>query len=386
MLVRLPRKVYFYITSNLNRILMLLAIYFAIGVLAADCTGGAAENQCTSGKCESVGDAQICTSCVAGNVPINGKCVAKDGVKTKCTTAASDGTEASDQTCKKCLLETFMYQGGCYETTAAPGKAMCTKAAAGLCTAAAVGYFVPTGAVNTEQSVVACDDTTGVTIAAISGKYKGVQNCMTCVTSDAAPGARADTVATCTRCKDQQYLKENACVADASQCTTGYAAKKDDTNGNKCLACTDQSNGGAANCAECSYDSANTRLKCTKCDADKYLKTAADGTTTCETTCPEGYFGHTATGGLKTCQSCATEATLDPAVTGIPGCTQCTYADSTLKCTACGSGYKLEGEACVPAGTNLSTGAIAGISVAAVVVVGGLVGFLCWWFICRGKA
>ena len=36
--------------------------------------------------------------------------------------------------------------------------------------------------------------------------------------------------------------------------------------------------------------------------------------------------------------------------------------------------------------TGLSTGAIAGISVAAVVVVGGLVGFLCWWFICRGKA
>ncbi|ESU43409.1 Hypothetical protein GSB_153417, partial [Giardia duodenalis] len=34
----------------------------------------------------------------------------------------------------------------------------------------------------------------------------------------------------------------------------------------------------------------------------------------------------------------------------------------------------------------LSTGAIAGISVAAVVVVGGLVGFLCWWFVCRGKA
>lgn len=36
--------------------------------------------------------------------------------------------------------------------------------------------------------------------------------------------------------------------------------------------------------------------------------------------------------------------------------------------------------------TGLSTGAIAGISVAAVVVVGGLVGFLCWWFVCRGKA
>eukprot|EP00701_Giardia_intestinalis_P004457 XP_001708281.1 Hypothetical protein GL50803_116201 [Giardia lamblia ATCC 50803] len=36
--------------------------------------------------------------------------------------------------------------------------------------------------------------------------------------------------------------------------------------------------------------------------------------------------------------------------------------------------------------SGLSTGAIAGISVAVIVVVGGLVGFLCWWFICRGKA
>ncbi|ESU43654.1 Variant-specific surface protein, partial [Giardia duodenalis] len=55
-------------------------------------------------------------------------------------------------------------------------------------------------------------------------------------------------------------------------------------------------------------------------------------------------------------------------------------------CEACSDGYRLEGETCVRTGGNLSTGAIAGISVAAVVVVGGLVGFLCWWFICRGKA
>ncbi|ESU38741.1 Variant-specific surface protein, partial [Giardia duodenalis] len=69
------------------------------------------------------------------------------------------------------------------------------------------------------------------------------------------------------------------------------------------------------------------------------------------------------------------------------GISGCTYCSGTGKCEECGSGFSLEGEACISTGgVNLSTGAIAGISVAAVVVVGGLVGFLCWWFICRGKA
>ncbi|ESU34711.1 Hypothetical protein DHA2_154295, partial [Giardia duodenalis] len=51
--------------------------------------------------------------------------------------------------------------------------------------------------------------------------------------------------------------------------------------------------------------------------------------------------------------------------------------------------FSLRDNQCVSSSTNksgLSTGAIAGIAVAAVIVIGGLVGFLCWWFLCRGKA
>eukprot|EP00701_Giardia_intestinalis_P000719 XP_001704543.1 VSP [Giardia lamblia ATCC 50803] len=76
------------------------------------------------------------------------------------------------------------------------------------------------------------------------------------------------------------------------------------------------------------------------------------------------------------------------------GCVLC--SDTNCKscvmdgvCGECSDGYSLEGGRCVSSGSNrsgLSTGAIAGISVAVIVVVGGLVGFLCWWFICRGKA
>ena len=173
----------------------------------------------------------------------------------------------------------------------------------------------------------------------------------------------------------------------------------------------------------CSYDSANARLKCTKCDADKYLKTTADGATTCVADCGTGFFNNYkggASNSLKVCSPCAAncltcaDGTADKcksctadthflvaatgsqgkcvscgdATSGVPNCAKCTLSSGATKptCSECASGFKLEGEACVPAGTNLSTGAIAGISVAAVVVVGGLVGFLCWWFVCRGKA
>ncbi|KAE8302826.1 VSP [Giardia duodenalis] len=68
-------------------------------------------------------------------------------------------------------------------------------------------------------------------------------------------------------------------------------------------------------------------------------------------------------------------------------------ANSTPKESVCecNGGYRPNAQGqCEPSNTNkssgLSTGAIAGIAVAAVIVVGGLVGFLCWWFICRGKA
>ncbi|ESU39423.1 Variant-specific surface protein, partial [Giardia duodenalis] len=73
------------------------------------------------------------------------------------------------------------------------------------------------------------------------------------------------------------------------------------------------------------------------------------------------------------------------------GCPQ-NSAPNSQKVCVCEGGYgPVAGEnRCEPSNTNkssgLSTGAIVGISVAAVIVVGGLVGFLCWWFLCRGKA
>ena len=58
----LPLEIRFYRTTNLDGVLLLLAIYFAVGALAADCTGGAANN-CAQGKCEMADTAEICTEC-----------------------------------------------------------------------------------------------------------------------------------------------------------------------------------------------------------------------------------------------------------------------------------------------------------------------------------
>ncbi|KWX11113.1 hypothetical protein QR46_4933 [Giardia duodenalis assemblage B] len=101
---------------------------------------------------------------------------------------------------------------------------------------------------------------------------------------------------------------------------------------------------GVEGCKTCEAPTAATGMasaKCTACDEGKVLTGSGYGCVTCD----------------------------------IAGCSAC-KADNM--CEACGDGYRLEGEACVSTGGgNLSTAAIAGISVAAVVVVGGLVGFLC---------
>ena len=319
---------------------MLLAIYLAVGALAATCT---ASSNCENNQCDTVAGTEICMSCQTGNVPINGACVAKEGAKTNCVDAG--GTQATDQTCKTCLLETFMYKNGCYETTNALGKTMCTKAADGKCTAAATGYFVPTGAVNTAQSVVKCDDVNKVTVG--SNTYKGVAGCQECVDPDAAPGARADKVATCTRCVDPKYLKDNTCVADANACGSGYAAREDPNNGNRCIKCDDAASGGIADCAQCTAIASPTRsgtplVTCSRCSTKKVQPDKKGCVDTCPANssnnngvceCAEGYVPDAAgTGCTKdTTPQCKT-----------PGCKACDNpAKDNEVCTECNNGSYL---------------------------------------------
>ncbi|EFO61391.1 VSP with INR [Giardia lamblia P15] len=162
---------------------------------------------------------------------------------------------------------------------------------------------------------------------------------------------------TCASCAAGDLLKDGGCyktdrLPGRSICTTA--------SNNKCTKCANGLNAdGNGVCGEC-------HSTCATCSAAG----AADKCRTCAT----GYYKENADNSADgTCKRCSEK---------IPGCKQCTSssADSII----C-----LESEAGTGGSVNksgLSTGAIAGIAVAVVIVVGGLVGFLCWWFLCRGKA
>ena len=126
LLVRLPLDVYFYITSNLNRILMLLAIYLAVGALAVQCkTDGDHAATCASGKCEVVGSTEVCTQCKAGGVPVDGLCRPSSSPQ---ATAAGCTGDASAGVCEACSGGFFLFRGGCYDARAAPGSGVCREA------------------------------------------------------------------------------------------------------------------------------------------------------------------------------------------------------------------------------------------------------------------
>ena len=169
---------------------------------------------------------------------------------------------------------------------------------------------------------------------------------------------------TCKACTEKYFLESGGCyqaekfpgntlctTADAGKCTTCANGQDKDSNGS-CPACP-------ANCASCAKDSGKA---CTKCFPGYYLD-SANACKKCSET--SGNIQ-----GVENCISCA-----PPSNGGAVTC--------YVKTSGGGSSDNSTGGNSDP---NLSTGAIAGISVAVIAVVGGLVGFLCWWFVCRGKA
>ncbi|KWX12540.1 Variant-specific surface protein [Giardia duodenalis assemblage B] len=383
----------------------LLWIGCTLQIVQAACTEQTADQpattECKTNMCNvligGTGDEnKYCSQCAkAAEAPINGVCKAISSDASGCALKSPN-----DGTCTQCGNGYFLYKGGCYGTGDTTGQKLCTTAATeGVCTVAATGYFVVPGAAKTDESVVACGDaTTGVTIGG-NKKYVGVADCTKCAAPSEIGGASGEATATCEACASTKIVKtdENGttCIAEADCPTTnGYFLESGSPKNCKacaanCLTCTATTDDKCKSCAEGYFlGAANTATegKCIKCDNvnDNSWKGVA-GCTKCTRPNTSG------ASGTATCDECEAGKKPSEDKTKCNPCadTNCSFCDEQGACQKCSDGYTLEGGKCASSSANrsgLSTGAIAGISVAAVVVVGGLVGFLCWWFVCRGKA
>ncbi|ESU40591.1 Variant-specific surface protein [Giardia duodenalis] len=314
-----------------------------------------ATTQCRTNKCDvTINGNEYCSQCSKNDDHlVNGKCVAAAGDADKGCENPANGV------CASCKDGYFMYKGGCYKFAGELGSLICADPesgaaagkVAGACTNCVAGFFRSPVAAAGKQSCIACNDTTG------ADNNVGVANCAEC-TAPATSGSSG--------------------TAKCTGCAPGSDSKKPNAVGNSCVPCS------PAHCATCS--AANT---CATCE-DGYMLDAKKACVACTVAGCKRCESDGSTGQL--CTAC-TSGTQKPNKEGtkcyecnINGCMYCSEVDT---CDQCSDGYKLEGGKCASSSANrsaLSTGAIAGISVAAVVVVGGLVGFLCWWFICRGKA
>ncbi|ESU40691.1 Variant-specific surface protein, partial [Giardia duodenalis] len=280
-----------------------------------------------------VSESEYCSECNSPDThaPVNGQCadVTKAPGQTLCP--------AKDQgKCTQCGGNSLLYMGGCYQVgDGLPGKNLCALASSGVCTEAAPGYFLNPLRANNKDSVVSCSNTTGF----VDGDktYNGVENCEACDGS-ALTNAQGGT-AKCTRCGNSKYLKDNECVDSASACGTGYAAKEDTDNGNRCIKCDDTASGGIADCAQCTAITSSTRsgtplVTCSQCSTKKVRPdkkgcvdtcpaNSSDNNNVCE--CNSGYTPDETGCTQNTASQCTT-----------PGCKACDNpAKDNEVCTAC---------------------------------------------------
>ena len=107
----------------------------------------------TDGSCNTcgvtIGQTTYCSKCNEPDTyaPVDGVC---EDIETQ-TDKKALCTVHTDGACTACGSTSFLYKGGCYQPNdGKPGQSLCLVAKGGVCTEAATGYFVPTGAANTE--------------------------------------------------------------------------------------------------------------------------------------------------------------------------------------------------------------------------------------------
>ncbi|EFO61008.1 VSP S8 [Giardia lamblia P15] len=354
-----------------------------VGVMAC-----VAASECGEGFFPAtVGGVKKCVSCDEtdnGGVETCAKCALKTPVPeagTVVTCSECDGSKKlsplKDACLNSCPDGTYDKQNVCAPCHSS--CASCTDATSATCTACYPGFVLnATAGASAGTCVQECTGkyaencADGQCTAVVGGsKYcskcragfapvDGV--CVSSTTTRAPTGCTPGTDGTCTACTDTYFLQSGGCYQSTKY--PGNTLCSNAASG-KCTQCT---NGQQAD---------NNSGSCPACDPTCKTCTAKEDPNACSA-CFPGYY--------KSGNSCIKCDANDSQITGVSGCLSCAPPSGNQGSVIC---YITKDGGSGGGNTNksgLSTGAIAGISVAAIVVVGGLVGFLCWWFICRGRA
>ena len=297
---------------------------FVASTIAVTCrSDGNHTATCAQNKCETVGRTEICTQCKTGGVPVGGFCWPPGSPQAAAAGCTKEDGTALDKT-------------------------------ATTCEKCGDGYFLFMGGCYSTENTpgnIMCKKAAGGICTALSenGRYFLVPG----ATSQQSVLACSNPLGTLVGTGDtaKAYVGVDGC----SQCTAPVALTTAGMAAAVCTSCDNSKvpNKDGSGCFPCAVSG------CSHCNRDDMCEACSSGKVS---------------PGRKSC---------------VDGCPSNSTDDNSV-CT-CNDGYSPDdaGASCVSSGANrggLSTGAIAGISVAVVVVVGGLVGFLCWWFVCRGKA
>ncbi|EFO61863.1 VSP S8 [Giardia lamblia P15] len=339
--------------------MLLVIFYLVLSALAIACTDKT--QNCAEGRCEMVGDTEVCTQCQAGKVPIDGVCVEFGTVAEKCQKTGGQAVDDKDTACGKCLDKYFMYKGGCYDKTGTPGNTICGTGGdtAGICDTCRANYFKHPDPADTKDSCIPCGDVTGVDY------NKGIANCKTCASSDTAGTENAPQTATCTECVDGFSPDPTGKTCVAVECAENCLTCTDEA-ADKCKSCTAETyflgaasggegrcikcddttgaNGyrGITNCVKCTQPESAGPAVCTECAANLYVK-ADVGVMACvaASECGEGFFPATV-GGVKKCVSCD-----ETDNGGVETCAKCALktpvpeTGTVVTCSECDGGKKL---------------------------------------------
>ncbi|EFO65430.1 VSP with INR [Giardia lamblia P15] len=303
-----------------------------------ECTNkGAADEVCT--KCNPTHYLTPTNQCVSDCTTIKGYYGDTDGKCKACNPECAECVGAANNQCSACPAgKSLAYSNSMYPNNGGTCGDACTvdKNGCKVCGAKIGGTDY-------------CSQCSDATQAPLNGN---------CTANTRAAFCTKMGTGACTQCADGYFLKDGGCYQTDRQPGKQVCSSAQGGNG-KCRTCANGLAASDGNCGEC-------HPTCATCSA-------AGAAEKCRT-CATGYYKENADSSADgTCKRCSEK---------IPGCKQCTSSSA-------GSVVCLESEAGTGGSTNksgLSTGAIAGIAVAVIIVVGGLVGFLCWWFLCRGKA